>query len=472
MRSRWLWVLWLGGCEVSDVLIDPLREFPDAGCMAFEECDGVDNDCDGLTDEGFDFSTDLENCGACGVRCLSTGTIRECVDGMCEFISCDVGFQDLDPDEPGCEYRCPVFPPQSEICNGTDDDCDMAVDEPDELPPAPSGTCRATPGTPCEGTTVVCETRGDPPVGAWYCGYGPGVEFDPNVPDGIVADELLCDGLDGDCDGVADDPFGNLGEDCDNGMTGVCRDGGIRICDPDDPHTTTCDLTAPPDPTGVPGPEACNGLDDNCDGIIDNPTGPARVIDDMVHITHSGMDFYIYRYEASRPDAAPGAEGVRVGRACSRPGVMPWGGVSYPVALAMCAATDKRLCTAEEYQAACAGAAGWVYPYGDSFEADACNAEPMDGIPGGGDDDLLLPTGDVMLAACVSDDGVRDLSGNLKEWTNDLRGSTGGWPIVVLRGGAYDTPALGATCAFDQSRLPANAVVDTVGFRCCGDGPP
>ena len=34
-----------------------------------ETCDGIDNDCDGQTDEGFNLRTDVNNCGTCGNVC-------------------------------------------------------------------------------------------------------------------------------------------------------------------------------------------------------------------------------------------------------------------------------------------------------------------------------------------------------------------------------------------------------------------
>ena len=37
-----------------------------------ETCDGLDNDCDGATDEGYDLLSDPENCGACGNDCAAT----------------------------------------------------------------------------------------------------------------------------------------------------------------------------------------------------------------------------------------------------------------------------------------------------------------------------------------------------------------------------------------------------------------
>ncbi len=436
-----------------------------------DQCDEIDNDCNGIVNDAFDKANDGNNCGTCGNRCVAPGALLDCEQGSCVFVNCQPGFVDLDPADPGCEYRCPLFPPRSEDCNGVDDDCDGLVDEVVNLPAPPAGMCRTTPGTPCAGTSMVCDSRGSPPVTRWYCAYAPEVEFDPTVPNGIVLQETLCDGEDGDCDGVADDAFADLGQECDNGAKGICRDVGVRSCDPADPTQTYCDLTVPPDPSGSPAAETCNGLDDNCDGIVDNPTGADRVVDDMVHVTASGLDFYMYTYEASRADATSAAAGVSGARACSRPSVVPWGGVTFAAASAACAISNKRLCTADEYLAACAGAAGSVYPYGDTFDAAACNTEPHDGIAGGADDDILLPTGD--LAQCTSADGIFDLSGNLKEWTDEITGQTiGGTDIAVLRGGGYATPAFGATCSFRSSRAAVTTILPAIGFRCCSDSAP
>ena len=436
-----------------------------------DQCDEVDNDCDGVVDNDFDKQTDGENCGMCGVRCTGPGAIFDCDLGACVFVECQPGFVDLDPMIAGCEYLCPVFPPQSEDCNGVDEDCDGLIDEVVDLPAPPAGQCRNTADTPCAGVSMICATRGTPAVTTWYCDYPSEVEFDPTVPNGILLNETLCDGLDGDCDGVEDDPFTDLGQECDNGASGICRDAGARACDSLDPSTTFCDLSVLPDPLGTPTAEVCNGLDDNCDGTIDNPVGVDRVVDDMVHVTHSGNDFYVYRHEASRPDATDATAGTSAARSCSNPDVLPWGGISQTGAAAACAVTGKRLCTSDEYLAACAGAAGNLYPYGPAFDASMCNAEPYDGIMGGPDDDVLLPTGS--LAMCVSDDQVLDMSGNLKEWTDDITGVTPtGVDIAVLRGGAYDTPALGASCTFRSSRAAINTQLPTVGFRCCSDTAP
>jgi hypothetical protein len=426
-----------------------------------DTCNEIDDDCNGVVDDLFDKEHDTNNCGTCNHRCIGLGAVQGCEAGQCVFVSCQPGFVDLDADPLTCEYRCPLFPAQAEDCNGVDDDCDGVVDE--DLPPPPTGQCRVTAGTPCEGTVMVCETRGAQT--RWWCGYGSEVEFDPSVPNGIVLQERLCDGFDGDCDGIADDAFADLSQVCDDGGLGVCRDVGERVCDAADPTRTRCDLGVLPDPQPA-GAELCDGLDNNCDGTVDNATGPDRVIDAMSHIQVGMLDFYIDTFEASRPDATPLSSGVSAARACSNLGVRPWNNVRFTTASAACAAAGKVLCTAAQWQAACAGTAGSVYPYGNTFEPARCNAEPFDGIPGGADDDVLLAAG--AMGTCTAAPGPFDLSGNLKEWTDDITGQTaGGVDIAVLRGGAYDTPAVGATCAFRSSRAAVDVLEATIGFRCC-----
>ncbi len=426
-----------------------------------DQCNELDDDCDGIVDNDFDKLNDSNNCGTCNHRCIGAGAVQMCANGMCAFVACQPGFADLDGDMMTCEYMCPLFPARAEDCNGFDDDCDGVVDE--ELPAPPTGQCRVTAGTPCAGTVMVCETRGSET--RWWCDYAAAVEFDPSVPNGIFLEEQRCDGADGDCDGVADDTFADLGQECDNGGLGICRDVGERICDPANAAQTTCDLSVLPD-AQAPTTEACDGLDNNCDGTVDNATGPAAVVDSMTRVQVGALDFFIDTYEASHPDATAMSTGVSTARACSNPGVIPWRSVSQQAAVAACAAAGKTLCSAAQWQAACEGASNTTYPYGNMFEPATCNAEPYDSIPGGSDDDALLATG--ALPMCRSAPGAFDLSGNLKEWTTEITGQTSsGVNIAVLRGGAYDTPAQGATCDFRTSRAAVNVLEPEYGFRCC-----
>jgi hypothetical protein len=73
-----------------------------------EICNGVDDDCDGDVDDGFDLFSDVNNCGACGSACPGIGapnTTVECHAALCQLI-CDDGYKDCDgfPNN-GCEGR-------------------------------------------------------------------------------------------------------------------------------------------------------------------------------------------------------------------------------------------------------------------------------------------------------------------------------------------------------------------------------
>jgi hypothetical protein len=426
-----------------------------------EVCDGKDNNCDGVIDDGFDLQNDPLNCGACGVVCTAAHAIGGCKNGHCTVTTCLPGYANLDGDaQNGCEYQCPVNPPTVESCNGLDDDCNGVVDDPGPLaaqkPPA-SG-CYPTPGTPCAGADFVCQgTKG------WRCNYGPGVEVDQNGK--LVLVETKCDGVDGNCNGQVDESF-DVGTACDNGLLGACRDVGKHVCDPADPSQTICDLSFPPDPVpGAPTAETCNGVDDDCNGMVDD-----GVVDDMLHITSSGMSFYIDRYEASRPDATSTSPGLNEARRCVNANVLPWTFTTQAEAAAACAATGARLCTAAEIQAACEGGVANAYPYGMSYQPLTCNGLDYDGVPGGANDDVLLPTG--AAAMCSTANGIHDLSGNAAEWTSTTTGNTGPPQNLVLymaKGGSYKTPGLGLTCQFTLSRYAANAILPDLGFRCCHD---
>ncbi len=184
------------------------------GCgRATEVCNGIDDDCDGNIDEGFDLSADPANCGVCGSVCPAG---ERCADSVCTG---------------GCV-------PYPELCNGLDDDCDGVTDEEFTCQQGATGIC-----------TTSCGSTGMRTCGS-DCTWG---SCEPPVE--------VCNGLDDDCDGLTDEGLrcgvcGNgvvePGEECDDGND-VTGDG----CEPD------CRMTC------VPVPEICNGLDDDCDGTID-----------------------------------------------------------------------------------------------------------------------------------------------------------------------------------------------------------
>jgi len=100
-----------------------------------EVCDGLDNDCDGTVDEGFDLTT-VDRCGSCDNACAFDHATAACAAGACVVDMCDGGWVDLDldrlePDSNGCEYLCdPTRPAATDLaCDGEDNDCDGEIDE-------------------------------------------------------------------------------------------------------------------------------------------------------------------------------------------------------------------------------------------------------------------------------------------------------------------------------------------------------
>ncbi len=399
--------------------------------------------CDADTD------ADVENCGACDVRCDLLGAVSACDGGECVIESCIPGSYDLDPGVPGCEYACIVPEPSDEVCDGLDNDCDGDIDTLDDDLLPPPGLCNTNADTPCAATQVICD-----PGAGWRCDYPAGVE----AIEGILREEEgLCDGIDGDCDGDTDEFFLALGDDCDDGGLGACRDFGLVKCDPDNDLTTFCDLNELPD-AGTPEPEGCNAVDDDCDGGIDEELTADAF--EMVDVGGVLVDVH----EASRPDATASVPGFREVVACSSPGVLPWTGGAFAEAEAACAARGAgfRLCTAPELESACRGADDTDYPYGDAFDDDACNGVERD--EGG-----ALPT--ASLAACTSDDGIFDLSGNVAEWTTtqtNVAAAPG--RIFQLHGGSYRAPELGLACTIELApRALEVTLLPSIGFRCCLD---
>ncbi|WP_071901690.1 MopE-related protein [Cystobacter ferrugineus] len=81
-----------------------------------EQCNRVDDNCDGVTDEGFDLQQDVNNCGACGTACSAgqvcvagecTGLVQQtCTEGSDDDGDGLVGCADPDCDQKSCGTGC------------------------------------------------------------------------------------------------------------------------------------------------------------------------------------------------------------------------------------------------------------------------------------------------------------------------------------------------------------------------------
>jgi hypothetical protein len=329
-----------------------------------EQCDtgNVDSDCDGNPSNGFDLTTDVRNCGQCGRVCNLPHAIERCTASACAVASCEAGFFDLNPNAPGCEYQC-NFRGTQEGCNGQDDDCDGRIDENLGTPPAicqQFGECAAAPGR----TAVVATCRG---AMGWDCNYDDGMRDTSVDGNGDLIPETECDTHDNDCDGRVDESHPQRGQACNDGGQGVCRGTGTFACNTaDEDGPLVCNVTSP----GVPSsPETCDGLDNNCDGTVDNGANTGNLAgQNWVSI---GGGRQIMKYEASRPDARAATTGTLATHACSRSGVQPWINVKQPDAEAACTSIGARLCTEEEWHRACSVVTAVEYPVPQGATGDA-----------------------------------------------------------------------------------------------------
>ncbi|MBI5500679.1 MAG: hypothetical protein HY907_10595 [Deltaproteobacteria bacterium] len=247
----------------------------DPACIApLESCNGADDDCDGATDNGFDCVAGATV--SCTTTCLTTGSgtctgtcaLPDPVDCAVPLESCNAADDDCDAstDEDWacvrgaavsctttcsttgsglCTDSCAVpaavdcIPP-AESCNGLDDDCTGGPDN--GLP------CVMGAPTAC---TTSCGTAGTGTCTA-SCAIPTGAACTPPAE--------VCNGTDDDCDGFTDEPA-----PCAAGQTVACTttcgSTGSGAC------TASCAIPAPAACT--PPAEACNGADDDCDGMTD-----------------------------------------------------------------------------------------------------------------------------------------------------------------------------------------------------------
>jgi formylglycine-generating enzyme required for sulfatase activity len=139
----------------------------------------------------------------------------------------------------------------------------------------------------------------------------------------------------------------------------------------------------------------------------------------------------------------------------NKSGKQPAVNVSFNAAEASCKKAGKRLCTEAEWEKACKGPGGLRYPYGNSWEADACNQADE-----AGNKKSVAVAG--ASTKCKSGYGAADMSGNAAEWVETGGGNK------ALKGGGADKPNFAVRCAARVSADPGKTG-PTFGFRCCAE---
>jgi hypothetical protein len=148
--------------------------------------------------------------------------------------------------------------PPAEVCNGLDDNCNGQIDE------GVKNQCPLDLVNKTHCAVETCNCKDDNCDG----------QIDEGLPTnacggacGCAVPAEVCDGLDNNCDGNIDEGF-LVGAACTNGQMGACRRGGILACKPDK-SGTFCDA-----PVVTPSTEVCNNIDDDCNGQKDDGVLP------------------------------------------------------------------------------------------------------------------------------------------------------------------------------------------------------
>ncbi|MBX7083514.1 MAG: hypothetical protein K1X88_30175 [Nannocystaceae bacterium] len=158
-----------GACKAGERSCQANGQWGDCGGQtipAAESCNRVDDDCDGITDNGFERD---------GALCFFQGA-----KGACRTQG--VWHCSADGKSSTCDAK--VVRPSNEICNGIDDDCDGETDE--DSVPADQLSCTTGKSGVCQAGTHKCV------AGQTRCvqNIQPGAE--------------ICNKLDDDCDGRVD----------------------------------------------------------------------------------------------------------------------------------------------------------------------------------------------------------------------------------------------------------------------------
>jgi alpha-tubulin suppressor-like RCC1 family protein len=246
-----------------------------------ETCDGLDNDCDGVSDDGLTRAT---TCGL-GICSGNTGT-ETCTAGAWGGDTCDplagAGVESCNPDvnndndidencdgtDLKCGFTCDrdndgyrdssrwycfgndcddnngaVHPGATEVCNSIDDDCDAGTAD-------GSGESWLNQATTC-GLGVCAST------GTYVCSGG--VKTDTCTAGSPTGTDNNCNGVDEDCSGTNDNNYVPVATNCG---TGACARTGTTSCAAGIVH----DSCTP----GASSPEVCDGVvDESCDGTVD-----------------------------------------------------------------------------------------------------------------------------------------------------------------------------------------------------------
>ncbi len=224
---------------------------------ATEVCDGLDNNCDGSTDDASatDASTWYTDADGDGFGDMATASTacNQPSGAVADATDCD-------------DTAATAYPGANELCDGVDNDCDGTVDEDDAVD---AGTWYVDADGDGHGDATTASTSCTQPSGT----VASGDDCDDTNGQVSPSAQESCDTIDNDCDGTVDEPdavdASTWYNDADGDGYGnpalaetACNQPATGVANADD-----CD-----DGTSLASPaatEVCDTIDNDCDGTID-----------------------------------------------------------------------------------------------------------------------------------------------------------------------------------------------------------
>jgi large repetitive protein len=259
---------------------------PTISPAALEVCDGdIDNDCDGNADDADDDTTNqpswFEDADTDGWGSTSSTT---------QACTIPEGFL---PQAGDCDdTRGDINPSAAEICDGEDNDCDSLIDDADD------DTVLTTWHNDADG-----DGFGSPTDFLFQCA-DPGLPYTLDTQDCDDTDIAInpagleiCDFKDNDCDGLTDDADPSVDDPLpwypDEDGDGFGDENGVAVEACLAPQSTSSNNLDCLDTDAQVNPstpiEFCNGVDDDCDGLLDDLD---QVVDGGTYFADTDGDGY------------------------------------------------------------------------------------------------------------------------------------------------------------------------------------
>ena len=228
-----------------------------------ENCDGIDNDCDGIIDaqdpdiqDALTLYGDADGDGVGG----DSFVLLSCVP-VSGYVDTNSDCNDVNPN---------TYPDAEEICDGEDNNCDGAVDEDVEI------TFYADDDFDGYGNSEITQDACTAPLGFVHNA----LDCDDSLPTTHPGALEICDGVDNNCDGSIDEDAVNANTyyiDADgDGFGGTTS---IHSCTLPEGYTVASldcdDGNADIHPDAL---EVCDGSDNNCDGVVDGADATDAVV--------------------------------------------------------------------------------------------------------------------------------------------------------------------------------------------------